>query len=479
MSFLRKTILSCVCRYMYSGILQLKDDDLVQEAIAASDYFQMTVLKEALGLKYKYQVAPSNVFSWAKVADLYSMPQLKDMCDRIQLVKFKEVIKHEEFSGLSKDDVVEYFKRCKQYLGISNDDLMQASLTWMEANESFPQLLQEVDVKKCTPRALEDATNHPAMPPNVVTPIANCDDRNQEKHQTWVYLTSEDGVIVDTNDEMHVLFTYSPFVYDMSENTYRLCVTENGYTAIEQQSGPFDPLTRLTVFQYDATKQENTTSQELQVEESCFEFLAIHKSSIYMAHNHGPSDILVYDMKDNIWSKVQVPEESSARCWRAAVVGNGIFFLSSQLHLYCLCEGKLERIFSEFNKSSFEMDFFSITAVHRWLYIFAGVSEKSFNVHCYDTESGIWTDISLTRSRLEDWDQESSESSIMFENKIYFVGHACENSFFPDLYEYSLCDDYFKETTRTHPQSCRFRVVVADVAVEMLKEGSDAAIFSD
>ena len=37
-------------------------------------------------------------------------------------------MQHEEFSDLSKDEVLAYFKKCK-HSGISNDDLLQAALT--------------------------------------------------------------------------------------------------------------------------------------------------------------------------------------------------------------------------------------------------------------------------------------------------------------------------------------------------------------
>ena len=129
-----------VYRYMYSGILQVGDNDLIHEIIGASDYFQVTALKEALDIKYKGEVVPSNVLSWAKVADLHSMPLLKDMCDRIQLVKFTAVIENDEYVKLSSDEVLKYFEVCKLYAGISSDDLLQAALKWMEENEPFQSL---------------------------------------------------------------------------------------------------------------------------------------------------------------------------------------------------------------------------------------------------------------------------------------------------------------------------------------------------
>ena len=151
---------------MYSGILQFADD-LAIEVIAASDYFQMDALKEALDQKYKYHVYPCNALSWAKIADLYGLPLLTDMCDRIRLVKFKQVVKHNEFCDLSKGEVLKYFMKCKEYSGICNDDLLEAALKWIDNNEPFPELLQQIDFTKCPQSTLKAAVNHPAMPQNI------------------------------------------------------------------------------------------------------------------------------------------------------------------------------------------------------------------------------------------------------------------------------------------------------------------------
>ena len=89
LNFKNKSSPFSVYSYMYSGILRLQDDDM-NEVTAASDFFQMTELKESLDEKLKNQVDTSNVFHWSKVADMYNLTQLRGQCDRIQLVKFKQ-----------------------------------------------------------------------------------------------------------------------------------------------------------------------------------------------------------------------------------------------------------------------------------------------------------------------------------------------------------------------------------------------------
>ena len=476
---------------MYSGILQLKDDDLIQEAIAASDYFQMTILKEALDLKYKYTVVPSNVFTWAKVADLYSMPQLKDMCDRIQLVKFKEVIKHEEFSGLSKDDVVEYFKRCKQYSGISSDDLLQAALTWMEDNETFPELIQQIDLKKCTPSALENVLNHPGMPQNIGAPTENCEDRKQEKQQTMVYVTNETGIIVDANGQMHALHHYDfSNDYETFSNTFKVCYSDFGYILVKEEWREDNDQERhdvgddeeghaqISISRYDAVTKETIHLPGAEVKVPGVHFSIFHNDKIYMFSYHMSGAILFYDMKDHLWSEILIPDDSSGKRWRGAVVGNDLYFLNSKLDLYRLHKGKLERICTEelniyFFRDYVEFQHISITAVHRWLYIVAALGKK-IDVYCYDTESGIWTDVSVDFAFRHDTGP-GDDSSVLLENKIYFTRCPERWEVSLQLYEYNLCDDCIEESTKPIPEESNFHVALTEVATEMLEADFQAS----
>ena len=469
---------------MCTGILQLGDDDLLHEVIAASDYFQLTALKEGLDLKYKYHIVPSNVFNWAKVADRYNMPQMTDMCDRIQLVKFLEVVQHDEYRELPKVDVLKYFEKCKQYSGISSDDLLQAALTWMKLNEPFPELIRLIDLSKCAESTLETAANHPAMPRNIV-PVTEFDETVEDKEQTLVYVTDDRSVFVDRSGQQRVLLEIeygSPFSF---ATNHRVCHTNDGYMLIDE-----------AIFQDNNQKhwktyiaKFDTTKDELEILPGDYEgktnvcFSIIRKDKVFVFPGLD-NYLLSYDLKENMWSKIVLPEELEKDLYipscEAAVIDDDLYFTDSRgsrLCLFRLHEGKLEQIQTDFQQPDAEIDYVSITAVHRWLYIFARTARDTpLHVHCYDTSSGIWTDIHVDFSIHHEMDV---PSSMVFENKIYFLGHSGTDCFLARFYEYNLANDRIQKTTRPYPRCTRFHLSVIDVAKGMLEVNSEANIYRE
>ena len=55
-------------------------------------------------------------------------------CRVFKLVKLTKVIQHEEYARLPKDEVLQYFEKCKNYLGIRSDDFLLAGLKWVSSN---------------------------------------------------------------------------------------------------------------------------------------------------------------------------------------------------------------------------------------------------------------------------------------------------------------------------------------------------------
>ena len=125
-------------------------------------------------------------------------------------------------------------------------------------------------------------------------------------------------------------------------------------------------------------------------------FSVIHKERIYIFSKLKRNHIWCYDMKEYIWSIISLPTKSESKHWRAAVVKDDLFFMNKDLHLYRLDQGKLERIHTGDNTPDLGL-FFTLTAVHHWLYIFSVMfdDEPDFKAHCYNTISGIWTDVIL------------------------------------------------------------------------------------
>ena len=245
---------------MYSGILQLPNDELANEIIAATDYFQMTALKEALDRKFRYHVYPCDVFHWAKIADMFNLPKLTSICDRIQLVKFKEVVKHKEFCELPKDEVLKYITKCKEYSGIYNDDLLTAALKWVDNNEPFPELMQQIDLEKCSQGTLKAAAKHPAMPQNIIAQLENFDNGKRETQPTLVYVMIEEGIMVDNGAQLRSLHKYEiDHEQECDLDPHRVCYTDNGYVFIKEVDDNNLPAgqVRTTINKYNAITGES------------------------------------------------------------------------------------------------------------------------------------------------------------------------------------------------------------------------------
>ena len=115
--------------------------------------------------------------------------------------------------------------------------------------------------------------------------------------------------------------------------------------------------------------------------------------------------------------------------------------------------------------------------MHRWLYVFTVLHDHdNLEVYCYGTESGFWTKIHVNFP-LHD-DGVGYQSSVMFQNKIYFVGHI-PYDFVPKLYEYNLCDDSVEKSSRPSPEITRYHLAVIDVVPEVLETNCETGIFDE
>ena len=471
---------------MYSGILKLNSatDDMIMEVAAASDYFQMAGLKESLDQKFKNQVELSNVFHWAKVADMYNLPQLTSMCDRIQLLKFNHVVKHKEFCELPKDEVLKYITKCKEYSGICNDDLLTAALKWVDNNEPFPELMQQIDLEKCSQGTLKTVGSHPAIPQNICT--------QNEKHlgikqgkETLAFITAEKCVVVDQDGEMRQLDEFVVSSEDM-DATYSTCYTHNGYVCINEIPTRDYSKAKVSIVKCDAQTQHRENLPGQRMIKTGTDFSVIHKEKLYLIGCIIGS-ILIYDLKKCVWSKLPLPEECKkhTKFCKGAVVGDDLYFMDNRLHLFRVKENKLERIQTEIKrtkakKTDSRVPVISLAAVHhRWLYIFTKeTGTDKIQVHCYDSALDTCTD--APESFFYVGDKEiSAVSTVLLENTIFFAGRV--NFFFRDesvLYEYDLCNNLVCKSKRSYPQKAAFHVSAIDVT-KRLESYSDIPVYSD
>ena len=304
-----------------------------------------------------------------------------------------------------------------------------------------------------------------------------------------------EGVVLDDSAQMRCLHAYEfDFDHDCNLTPYRLCYTCNGYIFIKGTiiDNNWNRV-RTTIGKYDAVKNECTELPGMEIRTNAsITFSIIHKERIYIVPWHEPYHISYYDMEEHSWSKVSMPEECREHIssFNGAVVGDDLFCMDDRLHFFRVDKDKLERIHTEIKhqecKGSYQrVSFFSLTAVHHWLYVFTqDHNSDRVQVYCYDTTLGISTTIPVFFHLDPDYFALPHTSSIMFENKIYFVGSITRDVGTTEcrlymLYEYNLLDDTFKRSSRPHPKVTNFQLSVIDVATKLLEPESTIPVYAE
>ena len=500
---------------MYSGKLQIKDDRQLQEAIAVSDYLQMTALKNALDLKAKHRAVPGTVLGWSMFADTYNLPHLTDMCDRIQVLKFREVVKHEEFLQLSKDDIAKYFKKCEQYSGTSHDDLLKAVLAWTERNEQWPELIQPI-MKKCS-QSLNDMVNHPPMAKlkhlqteqsrtnnlreqsltyqdseDQIFSHENCcvksaikenphnqsptDKKPQRQplmlskskdssklQQTLAYRTSDKCLLVDEDGGLR---EFKPTCwYDWTpDNPHSICRTDQGFDIWIKDTSTGCDIVETTLYKYTTTDGRIKKISDKYNRKPGIELSIFHHNNLYIIPSATSKFMVCYNMDKNEWSLILLPAQvHGVTAWRAAAIRNNLFFMNSKLNLYRLTSGHLEKMETKINRS-FPVKTFTMNAIHNWLY-FIMLHTGKITTYCYNPAANLWTTVN---SSLKGLLPRSLDSATVFGNKIYATG--C-NFLGSTMFEYNLATDCLTPSTRPMPRD-KFVPFVVDVDPRMLKASS-------
>ena len=401
---------------MYSGIFNITDDNQLAEALGVTDFYNMAALKDGLEVAAKKRVKANNVLSYRSIADLYRLPNLMDMCERVQLVKFADVMKGAEFLALTKDDMVEYMKKCADYSGISEDELLQAVLLWMDNNEPSMELMQMVKLQDCSKEVLQSASRHNAMPQEALELICKrlADSSACSKTlQTMAYVTRDKFYIEDKFGyvrELHGQFC-APRDTPMQE-IKGTCSYDNGYVWITKRT--------LLKFIYSDNSFETIhlrTHIQHEIQASI-----VHQSKLYYVDTHTQS-LECYDFETKRWSNSHFARCQESKEWHVAAVANDLYFLNDELTLYILWENLLVELETQLSISEIEHSVKAMVAVDRWLYILLDsyCTEGELEICCWNTKANVWTHISTSGNDLPArWFVPSSVA--VYKNKIYIIG---------------------------------------------------------
>ena len=155
-----KGIIQIILDYMYCENVSFHQDQLM-DLLAASDYLQMTELKERCLDEVPDILEPSNVIEWWKEAAKMNYDTIKDKCEEIMIVNFKQISQQADFLALDLREVQYYLSDiCSD--SVHSDDTVDAVIRWAGHNEERISLLQDlmpnIQLNQCSDEGIEEIT---------------------------------------------------------------------------------------------------------------------------------------------------------------------------------------------------------------------------------------------------------------------------------------------------------------------------------
>ncbi|XP_078401082.1 kelch-like protein 24 [Cetorhinus maximus] len=141
--------MDCVIDYMYGGRWNIREDN-VQSLLEASDLFQISALRQGCIEFLETQLDPCNCLGFLSFANLFSIQALSEKSKRFLLERFSDVIQHEEFLQLSKDDLCDQLS--SDFLAVTKEEtVFEAVMHWVHHDvpnrrHALKELLERVRI---------------------------------------------------------------------------------------------------------------------------------------------------------------------------------------------------------------------------------------------------------------------------------------------------------------------------------------------
>eukprot|EP00794_Sanderia_malayensis_P000448 gene448-1089_t len=140
-------IMEDLLQFMYIGEVCVHKEN-VRELIAASDFLQMTNLKDIVCRFYEKKLCASNCLSISSLADEFNCVSLKKSADKYVCRHFVSVSQSNEFLALNVDQVVHIISRDNLNV-VCEERVFEAVVNWIKRDEEersthLPKLLQHI-----------------------------------------------------------------------------------------------------------------------------------------------------------------------------------------------------------------------------------------------------------------------------------------------------------------------------------------------
>ena len=152
-------IIRIILDYMYCEDVSFHKDQLMA-LITATDYLQMTELKEMCLDEVPAILEPANVIAWWKEAVKMNFDTIKDRCEEIIAAKFNQISQQHDFLNLSVAEMQHFVSNVSKD-SVKVDDVLDAIMRWVSYEEGqqthLEDLLLKVQLTKCSAKCIKSA----------------------------------------------------------------------------------------------------------------------------------------------------------------------------------------------------------------------------------------------------------------------------------------------------------------------------------
>ena len=158
---IRKDIIQVILDFMYCEDVRFHNDQLM-DLLAASDYLQMTELKDMCLDEVPDILEPGNVMEWWKEAAKMNYDSIKEQCEEIIATNFKQISQHTDFLNLDLKEMQYYVSDiCSDT--VHSDDTVDAAMRWAGYEEErvalLEDLLSNIQLNKCSGEGIDRIVN--------------------------------------------------------------------------------------------------------------------------------------------------------------------------------------------------------------------------------------------------------------------------------------------------------------------------------
>ena len=150
-------VMKIILDYMYDGEFSFHQDQMM-DIIAASDYLQMTELKEMCLAEVPAILKPRNVISWWQESDILGLDSIKALCIEMMASDIDKVCKQPEFLSLSYAEMEHYIGEiCSENV---HDDVLAAVMRWVNHDtinrmKHMEHAICHVQLDKCSKESIK------------------------------------------------------------------------------------------------------------------------------------------------------------------------------------------------------------------------------------------------------------------------------------------------------------------------------------